>query len=92
MKDFVKRLTSRKFLLTIAACITFYVNGQYTELAATLITYMIAQGSSDAVSEYSKGKQAVAEVKKETALVESGLAAAPDASYPSDNTAREIVY
>lgn len=47
MKDFLKRLTSRKFLLALAASLTFYANGQYTELAATVIAYLGAEGYID---------------------------------------------
>lgn len=53
MKDFLNRLTSRKFLLAVAAGLTFYANGQYTELAATIIAYIAAEGSADALGRYS---------------------------------------
>lgn len=52
MKDLLKRLTSRKFLLTVAAGLTFYANGQYTELAATIIAYLTAEGGADIAQRY----------------------------------------
>lgn len=68
MKDFIKRLTSRKFLLTVAACLTFYANKQYTELAATVLTYLFAEGSADAVRSYANSKY-VAPVQKQADIV-----------------------
>lgn len=73
MKDFIKRLSSRKFLLTVAAGITFYANQQYAELAATIITYLFAEGSSDVVASYAQNKYAIpAKVEQQTQLINSG--------------------
>lgn len=73
MKDFLKRLSSRKFLLALAASITFYANKQYTELAATIITYLAAEGSSDVVGAYASNKYAIpAKIEQKTQLIASG--------------------
>ena len=73
MKDFLKRLTSRKFLLTVAAALTFYANGQYTELAGTVITYLLAEGGADVVGSYANNKYAVpAKLDQQTQLIGSG--------------------
>lgn len=77
MKDFIKRFTSRKFLLTVAACLTFYANKQYTELAATLVTYLFAEGSADAVRSYTTGKY-VDPVQKQADIVKQITADDPD--------------
>lgn len=73
MKDFIKRLSSRKFLLTVAAALTFYANKQYTELAVTVITYLAAEGGSDIVGSYANNKYAIpAKVDQQTQLISSG--------------------
>lgn len=56
MKNLIKRFTSRKFLLALAACLTFYANGQYTELAATVIAYLGSEGAADAVQRFAAQK------------------------------------
>jgi hypothetical protein len=73
MKDFLRRLSSRKFLLTVAAGLTFYANKQYTELAGTVVTYLLAEGSSDVVASYASNKYAVpAKVEQQTQLISNG--------------------
>lgn len=47
MKDFLKRLTSRKFLLAIAAFITAIANGEITAAVAVAIGYIGAEGYVD---------------------------------------------
>lgn len=47
MKDFFKRLTSRKFLLTVAACLTLAANKQYTEIIYVVIAYVLAEMGVD---------------------------------------------
>lgn len=56
MKNLIKRFTSRKFLLALAACLTFYANAQYTELAATVIAYLGSEGAADAVQRFASQK------------------------------------
>lgn len=56
MKNLLIRLTSRKFLLALAAIITFYVNQQWSELMATVIAYVAAEGTADAARAYSDTK------------------------------------
>lgn len=56
MKDFIKRLTSRKFLLTVAAAVNFYANKQYTEMALVVLAYLGVEGGSDIVATYAQNK------------------------------------
>lgn len=58
MKDFIKRLTSRKFLLTVAAALTLYANKQYTELAAVVLGYIGVEGYGDAQARVATEKTA----------------------------------
>lgn len=71
--NFIGRLSSRKFLLAVAAALTFYANKQYMELAVTVITYLAAEGSADIMTEYAKNKYAEpAKLEQTTALIQSG--------------------
>lgn len=47
--DLYERLTSRKFLLTLAALITLAANRQWTQLVAALVGYLGVEGTSDIV-------------------------------------------
>ncbi len=47
MKDFLVRLTSRKFLLAVGAVITLVANKQYTEAAAVVGAYLASEGYID---------------------------------------------
>lgn len=40
MKEFLKTLLSRKFLLALGATITFIALGQYTEAVLTVLGYL----------------------------------------------------
>lgn len=51
MEGIVRRLTSRKLWLTIAAFITFIVNGQYTEAVLVVSAYLGMQGVQDVVGQ-----------------------------------------
>lgn len=73
MKDFLARLSSRKFLLAVAAALTFYVNRQYLELAITIATYLGVQGTSDVVQAYAKNRYIIpAKLEQQTQLINSG--------------------
>jgi hypothetical protein len=73
LANFIARLSSRKFLLTVAAALTFYANKQYMELAITIVTYLGVEGSSDLVSAYAKQRYTVpATIEQTTQLIQSG--------------------
>lgn len=73
MKDFIKRLSSRKFLLAVAASLVFYTNKQYAELAATILAYLGVEGGADIVRGYANNKYAVpATIDQQTQLINSG--------------------
>ena len=83
--DLIKRATSRKFILTVAAALTFYANKQYTELAATVLAYLAVEGGADVVAAYSKFKFLLpAELRQKTELIQSG-------DLELDNTPKSIV-
>jgi hypothetical protein len=73
MKDFVSRLSSRKFLLAVASLITLYANKQWHMFAVTAAGYMAAEGAPDIVSRYSQGKVDLAKVSKEAQQLLSDL-------------------
>lgn len=81
MKDFIKRLSSRKFLLAVAACLTFYANKQYTEMAATAVAYIAAEGGADTVARFQAER---------TKQAQAFSTADPDAAagFPSTTTDR----
>jgi hypothetical protein len=58
MKDFIKRLSSRKFLLAVAAMITAAANQQWHVFAATAFAYLGSEGLGDAVGRFSDAKYA----------------------------------
>lgn len=47
MRDLVKRLTSRKFLLTLAAFATLCAEKQYVAAAGVIAAYLGVQGVAD---------------------------------------------
>lgn len=62
MEDFIKRLTSRKFLLTVAGCVGFIllgVSGAVTwpealdGIKALVLAYLVVEGTGDALGKYS---------------------------------------
>lgn len=73
LANFIGRISSRKFLLTVAAGLTFYANGQYAELAATIITYITLEGGADVMGSYARNKYAVpAQIEQTTQLKIAG--------------------
>jgi hypothetical protein len=52
IKDFLFRLTSRKFLLTVASGLTAVANGQYHAAWAVVVAYIGSEGLGDAVERY----------------------------------------
>lgn len=62
MKDFINRLSSRKFLLAVATMATLAANKQWPEFTAAALTYVLAEGGTDAARAYKDAKQAIAGV------------------------------
>ena len=56
MKDFIKRLTSRKFLLAVAAMLTAAANNQWHVLVISALGYLGSEGAADVVDRYSSAK------------------------------------
>jgi len=56
MKDLLKRLISRKFLLALAGILVFIANQQWTELTVVILGYLGSEGAADAVARYSTTK------------------------------------
>lgn len=56
MKDFLKRLTSRKFLAMVASVYLLYVNGQFNEMVAVVVAYLASEGAGDVVQRYQSEK------------------------------------
>lgn len=52
----IDRLTSRKFVLTVLACLTFAVNGEWGLIAATVSAFIAAEGAGDVVQRYNESK------------------------------------
>lgn len=65
MKEFLRRLTSRKFLLAVAALLTLAANNEWHMFAVTAAGYMAAEGAPDVVTRYSQGKIDLAKVGRE---------------------------
>lgn len=47
MSEFLKRLTSRKFLLTLGSFITFIALGQYVEAVGVVLGFLGVEGFKD---------------------------------------------
>lgn len=73
MKDFALRLTSRKFLLAVAACAFFAYIGQPENIKWVVSTYFAAEGAADVAERFQVGKQRVAEAEQVTAALNTGL-------------------
>ena len=69
ISDFIKRISSRKFLLALSACLVFYANKQWTELATAVVGYLAAEGFADTAERYQAQKtKATQNVLKATEL------------------------
>lgn len=72
-KDFIKRLTSRKFLLAVGTALTAYANGDYMAAAAAIGLYIGVEGLADIVGAFAKFKyQVPAKIEQQTQLIQSG--------------------
>lgn len=74
MKDFIKRLSSRKFLVCVGGLAAVTI---YPELAQPIVAicgiYAGAEGAADVVQRYLGGKTAVEEQQVIKAALESGM-------------------
>jgi hypothetical protein len=84
LTNLIKRLTSRKFLLTVAGGLTLAANGQWTELVALISVYIGTEGAGDVVDRFKTPEVTKAELKKEVTLIENGY-------QPSTGERRSIV-
>ena len=50
MKEFLKSLLSRKFLLALGTTLVFIANGAYTEAVAIILGFLGVEGVADTVS------------------------------------------
>lgn len=55
MKDFLARLTSRKFLVTVIGLAVLATSDQWTEFTALILGYLTAEGAGDAVERFKSG-------------------------------------
>jgi len=55
MKEFLRSLLTRKFLLALGTTLVLVANGQYTEAVAVVIGYLGVEGAADAVSRAKAG-------------------------------------
>lgn len=79
LADFIKRLTSRKFLLTVASCLVLYANGQYDQITWVVLAYLGVEGAGDAAERYTTPKQKAADAElQSTKLQILGADALPD--------------
>lgn len=72
MKNFLVRLTSRKFLLAVASFCTFMANKQYTEAMGVVVAYVAAEGFSDTAQRYQAEKTKQAEKVLEDTKIQFG--------------------
>ena len=53
MKDFIKRLSSRKFLLAVAAFATAAANGEWGVALGAVLGYLGVEGAADVMDRHS---------------------------------------
>ena len=72
MKEFVARLSSRKFLLTIGALVSIELFPEYTQAIITVSgIYIGTEGVADVVRAYTASKTAVQLSKERIATIET---------------------
>ena len=72
LSGLIKRLTSRKFLLTLSAALVLVANQQWTELVALVSVYVGSEGLGDAAERYKAQDVKKADVLLENTKVELG--------------------
>lgn len=89
MKSYLKRLTSRKFLITVAG-ITIFVtitlpDAAYTAIVTLISAYLVSEGAGDAVERYQANKPTN---KEDLALASKET---PQAFAPTSNDDDDII-
>lgn len=81
IKDFAKRLTSRKFLIIIAVMIAVtLLPGIPDEVISLALAYVGAEGLADVVRAYKQSDVDTAKIEKDIALINMGEVPAGDGS------------
>ncbi len=70
LADLIQRLTSRKFLLTVAAALVLVANQQWVELVALLGGYMGVEGAGDLFDRVQRQKTEQAKVQQQTTFAQ----------------------
>lgn len=72
MKEFIARLSSRKFLLTVAGLtlVTMFPD-RSNDIVTILVAFIGAEGVADTVSRYADNKTQQKQLEKETARIET---------------------
>lgn len=74
MKDFIKRLSSRKFLVTIALVVVLTLFPDVPDAVISLaLAYIGAEGLTDVVRAYRQADVAKSQVDKDIAMISNGL-------------------
>ena len=73
MKDFFMRLTSRKFLLTLAAALILVANERWAELVVLISGYMGIEGIGDAADRVAQQKTKQVELTQATEVARSKI-------------------
>ncbi len=76
--DFITRLTSRKFLLTLSAGILLVAEQKYDQLILLISAYLAVEGGGDAAARYGAAKAKVEEIKLEDTKVKFEALEDPD--------------
>lgn len=79
LADLIKRLTSRKFLLTVGTALILISNQQWQELVVLIGAYVGVEGLSDAAERYAKPKANASQAELENTKIQLlGADALPD--------------
>jgi hypothetical protein len=76
MKDFIKRFTSRKFLVTVSAMLAAAADNQWHVFIIAALGYLGSEGLGDAVGRYSDAKYQ--RVLKDARMLAADLTAPDD--------------
>lgn len=80
LANLIRRMTSRKFLLTVSAALVLVANQQWPELAALILGYISVEGLGDATERFQAQKVKQAETNLEDTKIQFGvLGADPNA-------------
>lgn len=80
ISNLIRRMTSRKFLLTVSGALVLVANEQWPELAALVLGYIGVEGLGDATERFQAQKVRQAETNLEDTKIQFGvLGADPNA-------------